>query len=180
MKWDYVKRTVDLYMPGYANAVLRRFQHTDPVRPQHSPHNHQTINYGAKVQFVEPEDVTKPLTAEQKVTLQQVVGCLLYYARAIDPTMLVALSTLASAHTKGTEATAKAMVQLLNYRATYSDAEIRYHASYMILHISSDASYLSEAETRSRTGGHFYLGQQDGQTHLINGPLLLSQTSRNM
>jgi hypothetical protein len=101
MKWDYVKRT-DLSMPGYVKAVLHRFQHPDPVRPRHSPHKHQTINYGAMVQFVEPEDVTKPLSGEQKVTLQQVVGCLMYYARAVDPTMRVALGTLTSTQTKGT------------------------------------------------------------------------------
>jgi hypothetical protein len=63
------------------------------------------------------------------------------------------------------------MVQLLNYCATHPYAKIRYHASDMILYISSDASYLSKAKARSRTGVHFYLGQQDGQTQLINGPL---------
>jgi hypothetical protein len=172
MKWDCAERTVDLSMPGYVKAVLHRFQHPYPVRPQHSPHKHQTINYGAKVQFVEPKDVRKPLTAEQKVTLQQVLGCLLYYARAVDPKMCVALSTFASAQTKGTEATEEAMVQLLNYCATHTDAKIRYHASDMILHISSDISYLFEAGARCRTCGHFCLGQQDGQTQLTNGPLL--------
>jgi hypothetical protein len=33
--------------------------------------------------------------------------------------------------------------QLLDYIATHPDAIIRYHASDMILHIHSDASYLS-------------------------------------
>jgi hypothetical protein len=87
MKWEYVKSTVDLSMHGYVKAVLHRLQHPIPVCPQYSPHKHQTIKYGAKVQFVEPKDVTKPLTVEQKVTLQHVVGCLLYYARAVDHTI---------------------------------------------------------------------------------------------
>jgi hypothetical protein len=42
----------------------------------------------------------------------------------------------------------------------------------MILHIISDASYLSEAEACSRMGDHSYLGQQYGQMQLINDPLL--------
>jgi hypothetical protein len=42
----------------------------------------------------------------------------------------------------------------------------------MILNISSNTSYLSEAEERIRTSGHFYHRQQDGQTQLISGPLL--------
>jgi hypothetical protein len=32
------------------------------------------------------------------------------------------------------------------------------HASEMILHIHSDASYLSENEAKSRAGGFFYMG----------------------
>jgi hypothetical protein len=124
MTWDYVKRTVDPSMTGYVKAVLHLFQQPGPVHPQHLPNMHQTINNGAKVQLVEPKDVTRPFTAEQNVTLQQVVGCLLYYVRAIDPTMRVALSTLTSFQTKGTEATVEAMVQVLNYCATCPDAEI--------------------------------------------------------
>jgi hypothetical protein len=46
----------------------------------------------------------------------------------------------------------------------------------MILHIISDASNLSEAEARSRTGGYFYLRQQDEKTQLINVPLLCLST----
>jgi hypothetical protein len=39
-KWDCIKHIVDLSMPGYVKVVLYRFQHTDQVRPQHSPHRH--------------------------------------------------------------------------------------------------------------------------------------------
>jgi hypothetical protein len=42
----------------------------------------------------------------------------------------------------------------------------------MVLKVSSDASYLSEPEARSRTGGHFYLGNNDGRQRQINGPIL--------
>jgi hypothetical protein len=42
----------------------------------------------------------------------------------------------------------------------------------MVLNTSSDASYLSEPEARSRRGGHFYLGQKDRQEQLMNGPIL--------
>ena len=68
---------------------------------------------------------------------------LLYYARAVDPTMLVALKTLAAAQTKCTEATMDAAVQLLNHAAMHPDASIRYQASNMILLVHSNASYLS-------------------------------------
>jgi hypothetical protein len=61
--------------------------------------------------------------------------------------------------------------QLLNYLATHPDATIRYHASDMILHIHSDASYLLGSNSRSRLGGLFFLGQQiprEGHTKWLN------------
>jgi hypothetical protein len=161
-------------MQGYIAAVLHRFQHPHTVRPQHAPYKMQPINYGAKVQFATSADTTTPLTDAEKLTLQQVIRCLLYYARAVDTTMLVALSTLASTQTTGTAATAEAMIQLLDYCATHPDAEVRFHASDMVLQVSSDASYLSEPEARSRTGGHFYLGNNDKRQQQINGPILCS------
>jgi hypothetical protein len=38
MKWDYVKRTADLSMPGYIQAALHKLQHPHPKREQHAPH----------------------------------------------------------------------------------------------------------------------------------------------
>jgi hypothetical protein len=114
LTWDYTYRTVDLSMPGYIVAVFHRFQHPHPARPQHAPHKMQPINYGAKVQFATPADTTTPLTDAEKLTLQQAIECLLYYTRAVDPTMLVALSTLASSQATDTAATAEAMHQLLD------------------------------------------------------------------
>jgi hypothetical protein len=62
-------------------------------------------------------------------------GNLLFYGRAVDNTMLVALGTIAAAQTHGTETTMD-VVQLLNYAATHPD---RYHNSDMILYVHSDA-----------------------------------------
>jgi len=102
-------------------------------------------------------DTTEPLTPAALTRLQEIIGTLLYYARAVDSSLLVALGTLASAQTKGTKATAKAATQLLNYCATHPDAKVRFHASGMTLSIHSDASYLSEDKARSRAAGHFIL-----------------------
>ena len=84
----------------------------------------------------------------------------MFYARAVDNTMLVALNTLASSQTKGTEKTKKAMNQLLDYAATHPNAKIRYHRSKMKLHDHSDASHLSEPKSRSRAGGFMWLGDE--------------------
>eukprot|EP00957_Ditylum_brightwellii_P065611 4975907-Ditylum_brightwellii.AAC.1 len=56
--------------------------------------------------------------------------------------------------------TAAAIVQLLSYCATHPDATARYHASGMVLHIHSNASYLSAPGACSRIGGHFFLSDR--------------------
>jgi hypothetical protein len=172
LQWYYEARTVDLSMPGYIAAVLHCFQHPPPERPQHAPYKQQPINYGAKVQFFTPADTSAPLTETRKLQLQQVIESLLYYAQAVDPETLVALGTLASAQAKGMAATEASLNQLLDYCATHPDAEVRYHPSDMVLQVISDASYLSEPEARSRTRGHFYLGNKEGRQQMINGPML--------
>ena len=81
---------------------------------------------------------------------------LLFYERYMYMPLPVLLSTLSSAQSHGTESTAIAMVQLLNYCDTHPDAAIWYKNSDMIITIHSDASYLSNKKCRIWSGGHFY------------------------
>jgi hypothetical protein len=152
LTWDYQQRKVDLSMPGYIQQALHKFHHPNPTRPQHAPHQHKEIKYGAQSQLTDPSDNSPLLPKEGIKRLQQIIGTLLYYARAVDGTMLVALSGLSSAQAKETEATNLAANQLLDYCATH------YCTSERALQIHSDASYLSVAQGRSRAGGHLYLG----------------------
>jgi hypothetical protein len=96
----------------------------------------------------------------------------LYYARAVDPTVLMCLNDIATEQTKATEKTQAATNQLLDYLATHPDATIRYHASDMILHIPSDASYLSVSNARGRRGGLFFCGEKLPQEDTLNGSIL--------
>jgi hypothetical protein len=79
----------------------------------------------------------------------------LYYARAVDPSVLMPLNDIATEQTKATDKTQAATNQMLDYLATHPDATIRYHVSDMILNIHSNASYLSVSNARSRLGGLF-------------------------
>jgi hypothetical protein len=157
LAWNYTARTVDLSMPGYVQRALTRFNHPRPTRDQHAPHSWVPPQYGAVTQFTEDPDDSEPLVASDLKRLQQIIGVFLYYARILDSTMLVTLGTLASAQSKGTAATMNAAIQLLNSVATHPEATIRFHASDMILHIHSDASYLSATESRSRYAGYLFL-----------------------
>jgi hypothetical protein len=111
--------------------------------------------YGAKTQYATQVD-TPPLTAKQCLNIQKVTGSVLYYARAVYPTILMPLNDMATEQTKATEKTQAVTNQLLDYLVTHPDATIRYHASDMILHIHSDAYYLSVSNARSRLGGLFF------------------------
>jgi hypothetical protein len=159
LKWDYKNRTCNISMPGYVSNVLSKFQHDAPKHPQHTPSRYVTPVYGARTQYA-TKDETPPLTAQQCLTIQKVTGSVLYYARAVDPTVLMSLNDIATEKTKATEKKKAATNQLLDYLATHPDAAIRYFASDMILNIHSDATYLSVSNVRSRLGGLFFLGQQ--------------------
>ena len=84
--------------------------------------------------MAEAPDETPALEKEQTRRLQEIIGTFLFYRRAVDLTMLVALGSLSSAQSKGTQATMDAVVQLLNCAATHPDAVVRFHKSNMILH----------------------------------------------
>jgi len=90
-----------------------KLKHPIPKNPQYAPAKH-----------IEP-------TKNNIKYIQRAVGFILYYARALDNTVLMALSN--------------------------PDAKIKYITSNMILHIYSDGSYLSVPKARSRAGGFIFL-----------------------
>jgi hypothetical protein len=87
------------------------------------------------------------------------------------------LNDIATEQTKATEKTQGATNQLLDYLANHPCATIRYHASDMILHIHSDASYLSVSNARSRLGGLFFCGDKSPHEDKLNGSILMSLPS---
>ena len=104
----------------------------------------------AKVQHAEPnEGTSQPALPHEKTRLQEIVGTLLRCGRTIDSTTLVALGTIATAQINGTEATNKAITQLLNCRATHPDATTQRVASKIHLHVHSDVSCLAVAKAQS-------------------------------
>ena len=106
LKWDYINRTVDLSIPGYVKAALHRFQHPDLERPEHLPYAWTQPVYGTAIQLAPLAGDSPRLNADGVTRVQQIIGTLLHYARAVDSTMLVALSTFAAEQTKSTVNTA--------------------------------------------------------------------------
>jgi hypothetical protein len=98
-----------------------------------------------------------PLNKEDTKYIQAVAGMLLYYGRAVDNTILPALSAITTEQAKPMEKTMETIKQLLDYCAMQEEAVISYKASKMILAVHSDAGYCNEKKSRSLAGGHFFL-----------------------
>ena len=116
------------------------------------------INHGKAALDPIPEDTTSEAYNEEILNVQQVVGSILYYARTVDLTALMSLSTIATEQAKATGHIIETMEQLFDYMASNPDATMRFRASDMILNIHSDAPYLSVRNRRSRACGHFFFG----------------------
>jgi len=97
------------------------------------------------------------LDAADRQHIQEVIGVLLYYAHALDSTLLTALGTLATQQAKETHAMMMAITQLLNYCAMHPDATICYHASDMVLWMHSNASYLTAPKGCSCAAGYCFM-----------------------
>jgi len=88
--------------------------------------------------------------------VQQIAGTLLYYGRAVDPTILPVLSLIASELAAPTEQKMERVKQLLDYCASQEEAIITYNSSKMILVVHSDAGYANKKKARSCAGGIFF------------------------
>jgi hypothetical protein len=120
---------------------------------------------------VEQEAPSIPLDKEGQKYIQAITGTLLYYSRAVDPTMLVALNAIATQQASPMQITMERVKQLLDYCASQEEAVLTYHASNMILAIHIDAGYLNETNAQSRARGHFFLSS-DVQNPPNNGAVL--------
>jgi hypothetical protein len=101
------------------------------------------------------------LGKQQKTFVQEAIGVFLYYAQAVDCTMLTALGSLATQQANPTETTLTQIHQFLDYALSHPNASVTYHASDMILAAHIDASYLSKTNACSHAGGHFFFSKND-------------------
>ncbi len=145
-------------MPGYIKKLLLKYKHNMPNQPQYFPYSLSPKQYGAKAQAPLPINISPKLSPEEIKEIQRIVSSTLYYNRAVEITVLMALSSIAIEQTKGTTNTMGKAKQLLDYLTTNPDVTIWYRASNMIMNVHLDASYLSESDACSHACGHFFHG----------------------
>jgi hypothetical protein len=103
-------------------------------------------------------NTSPPISKDIIKQVQCVISSILYYARAVNLVVHMALSTIASKQAKGTKSTMKKCKQLLDYLATHPKPTVRFYASDMIRNIHSNASCLSKTKAHSCVCGHFFMG----------------------
>ena len=145
LDWDYVNRWVDISMPGYIEKKMQEYDHVVPTQFQRCQYSPEPKQFGSKAQTSLPTNESPKLDAKDIKRIQQIVGSILYYARAVDMTVLAALSTITINQMKATQQMMDRCIQLLDYLASNLYAKVRFLASDMVMNIHLDASYLSES-----------------------------------
>ena len=124
-------------MPYYAIKALRRLQYQLSKLPQYLPHTYTPFKIGKKNtrQWATTPDNSPLLSPAQTRYIQSVTGTFLYYARALDSTILPAVNELSRQQANPTVNTLHKAQHLMDYMATYPNAFLRFNASNMILHV---------------------------------------------
>jgi hypothetical protein len=160
-------------MPGYVYRALSKFQHPAPKRSQHAQHQWIEPVYGSKQQQKPTYTASAaPLDSTGTKHVQSVNGTFMYYGRAVDPCILVALKEISTKQVKPTTGTRDKTDMLMDYLHTYPNAVICFHASDMILKICSEAAYLVLPKAKSRVAVHVHLGWRNNPTQ-VNGVAVL-------
>ena len=65
-------------MPGYIEAILNRFHHPHPIKPELAPHRYASRSFSAaNSQSPIPDDYIARLGTSGVLRVQRVVGCIL-------------------------------------------------------------------------------------------------------
>jgi hypothetical protein len=145
--------TLDISMPGYVQKQLLKYIHVISSCPQYCPYSPPEPKiYGSEAQSLLPLDTMHKLSDSKIKQVQKIVGSILYYARTVDMTVLMALSTIASKQTTGTAHTMENALQVLDYLATHPNATMPFQVPDMIMNIHSKVLYLTEPKSCSRDG----------------------------
>ena len=112
-------------MPEYIPKAMIRLNHPAPKKPQYAPQSWTAPAYGQQLQMAPDPEYSGLLDQQGTKFIQTVVGIVLYYAQALDPTMLRALNSISRVQDRPTKDTMAKAKWFLDYAATYPNAIIR-------------------------------------------------------
>ena len=113
--FDRIARHVELGIPGYIAKVIQRFAPLLTIGAR-SPGIYTSPRYGQASTQTPTVDNSPRVSPAEQLHLQGLIGALLYYCLAVDPTGLPVVTTaLASAQSRATHETLAAANRLLSY-----------------------------------------------------------------
>jgi hypothetical protein len=122
------------------------------------PHYLDTAHRPARTpgRYIAPVFNSPRLPPESVTELQAIIGTLLHYARAVDPSLLPIANELASKQAQPTAAVMHAANRALSYCAGRPNMATTFHACGMIFTVYVDASYLSRSNAQSSAAFSFW------------------------
>ena len=174
INYDESARIMTLSLPGYIAKLLATIC-PDGCKFFDSPSVYEAPIYGSTAPQTTTVDSSDFAPPTSKLLLQQVVGSILYYARAVDSLMLTAVCELSTLQAKPTLLTMKKMWRLVGYAAKHPNGCVHIVPSEMLLRIQSDGSHLSRPHSKSVAGGIHYLGTTD--PFFLNAPIHVQSTT---
>jgi hypothetical protein len=128
LKWDYKQHTLDISMPSTSKSSYKNTR-MHLLRVCNTPHMPQCQNSVAvRPNAPLPPDKSPPLSDKDIKHVQRVIGSILYYAHAVNRTVLMALSTTIASK-QATENTMLKTKQILGYLVMHPDATVQFHVS---------------------------------------------------
>jgi hypothetical protein len=142
--------------------MLKRFAFTVPKRRIDTPIAYAPPEYGRRgPQWTDPPSQAPALSTEQVSRVRQIVGVALYYARSIDPLLLLAVNRIATGLAAPTTTLLRSIDRLVGYMAQHQGAVVTFCPSAMKLMAHTDASFCSERASRSRAAHVMWIGDDD-------------------
>jgi len=145
--WKYIskRKQFDFSLLQYVSTALHKYRNTHLSPSNYAPHAWNKPVEGSHLQLFLDCD-TSPCPSSQTHSIQEIIGTFVYYAIAVDLSVLVTLHSIELFQSKPTEEIMREITDFINHAATHPDAKIRYYQSDMVPHIHSDASYRSAAD----------------------------------
>jgi hypothetical protein len=113
---------VEISMPGYIKKKLQQYSHIASKWVQNCPYTPAPKQFGSEAQAPLHPDSSPKLDKVGIKKVQKIVGSILYYARTVNMTVLMALSTIAADQTIATARTLERCIQMLDYLAHNANA----------------------------------------------------------
>ena len=113
-------------MDNYISNLCIKWNHPDPKKRHIFTYKHTPIVYAVKFQFATEPPFILPLDAQGIFHVQSIFGALLYYAQDVNNKLLVGINEIFQKQASVTKDTNDALLQLLDYVATYPNYGILY------------------------------------------------------